>query len=149
MTERKAQEIQLFAVGGEQEIRLIAIGVRGAVQFRARRALEALDVVTGGQTIRIQVLRGFQQIAELDPFVAADAGNRCGTGEILIGKLLDHRVAEPILVVEDVMREIHFLGDAAGIMDVRSGATRALLRQRLSVIVKLKRDPDDVVAFTL
>ena len=53
VAQRKAQEIELFARGGEQEIALVAIGIGGAHQ-RARSVGEAArrDIMSGRQRLR-------------------------------------------------------------------------------------------------
>ncbi len=45
------------------------------------------------------------------------------------------------------MRKSHRLGHAARIMDVTPRAAGTLLRQRSAVIVELKRDAHDIIAF--
>ena len=47
------------------------------------------------------------------------------------------------------MREPHALGHAAGVVNVLSGATGTLFRQRRAVIVKLQGHADHVIAFGL
>ena len=47
------------------------------------------------------------------------------------------------------MGNLQFVGDAASVLNVLAGATGALAADRLAMIVELKRDPHDVVAFRL
>ena len=95
--------------------------------------------------IRLEILRGLQEVAELHPLVAADAGHRRGARQIRIGKLVDDALAEPVLVIEHVMREAHRLRDPARIVDVAPRTAGPLLRQRRPVVVELQRHADDVV----
>ena len=146
MAQRKAQVIELFLGGGEQEIALIARRIGGAMQLGASRAHLALDVMAGGHAIGIEIARGFQQILELDPLVAADAGHRGGAAQIAVGKLVHHRIAKDVLVIQHVMRKAHFLGHPAGIVDVAAGAAGAFLGQGRAVIVELQGDAHHVIA---
>jgi hypothetical protein len=70
-------------------------------------------------------------------------------GDVARGKRIDHRLLEAALVVEDVMRDPDPGRDRAGVMDVLPGATGALAVRRLAMVVKLERDPDDVVTLRL
>jgi hypothetical protein len=103
--------------------------------------------VARGHAIGVEVLRRFQQVLELHPFVAADAGHRRGAGEVAVGEFVDHRLAEGVLVVEHVMGKAHLLGHAAGVVDVAARAAGALLGQRRAVIVELQGDAHHVIAF--
>ena len=146
MTERKTQEIELCLCGGKQEITLIARGIGGAMQFGAIGPVHALDVMAGGHAIGVEIAGGFQQVLELHPFVAADAGHRRGTRKVAFGELVDHRVLEDVFVVQHVMGEAHFLGHPARIMDVTARAAGAFLGQGRPVIVELQGHADHVIA---
>ena len=50
-TQRKPQEVELIAHRREQEIALVARRIRGAMEFGARRPLDAADVMAGRQAI--------------------------------------------------------------------------------------------------
>ena len=141
MAQGKAQEIQLFLGGREQEIALIAVRVGRHVQFGAMRAVLALDVMAGRHAV------GFQQVAELDPLVAADAGNWRRAGQIGVGEFVDDRFAELVLVIQDIMGKAHAFGHATGIVDVLARAARAFLGQCRAVVIQLQRDPDDIISF--
>jgi hypothetical protein len=85
--------------------------------------------MAGGEHVRAEFARGLEQVAELDRAVAFDAGDRRLAGEIAVGEVLDHGLAEAGFVVEHVMRDADHLGDAAGVVDVLAGAARALAMQ--------------------
>ena len=97
--------------------------------------------------VRVQILRGGQQVLELDPFVAANAGHRRRPGQIGIGEFFDHRLAEGVFIVQHVMREPHRLGHPPRVVNVPPRTAGTLFRQRRAVIVKLQGDAHDVIAF--
>ena len=90
-----------------------------------------------------------QEIVELDLLIAGDAGDRRLALEIAVGERAHHRVGEAALVIEHVMRDLEQIRDAPRVLDVLASATGALAPDRLAMIVELKRDADDVVAFGL
>src|SRR5437763_16406373 len=90
--------------------------------------------------------RGCQKVAKLDRAVALDAWHRCLAQRVAVGEVVDHRLTEAVLVVQHVMRNSDPLGDVAGIVNVLSSATGALPVCCRTVIVKLQRDADEVVA---
>ena len=145
MAQREAQKVQLLRRGGEQEIALVLAAVEGAVEFRSRLALHALDVVTRRHAVRAQIARDLQQVAELDRLVAAHAGDRGRAHEIGVGEILNHGVAEVALVIQNVMREADGLGHTARIIDVLARAARLGRLHRRAVIVELQRHADDFV----
>ena len=69
VAERKAAEIELVAGGGEQEPALVALRVGGAMQLGAVRAIDAADVVAGGERFCAQIARHAEQIGELRPWL--------------------------------------------------------------------------------
>ena len=127
---------------GVEEIGLVARGVGGAVQFRARRPLDAANIMAGGKAIRAQLARHVQQIGELGTHVAADAGHRRAPGEVIVGEGFDHFLAKRAFVVVDVMRDAQSFGDRARILDIVAGAARALASGGGAIIIELQRDAD-------
>ena len=150
VAERKAQIIELLARGREQEIALVAIGI-GRTHHRARSVGKPTrsDIMSGRERMRAELARGRQQIAKLDRPVALDAGHRRFAERVAVGKIVDHGFAETAFIVEHVMRDADPFGDVAGIVDVAAGATGALAMGGRTMIVKLQRNPDHVVAFGL
>ena len=102
--------------------------------------------MAGGERIRAELLRGLEEVGELDRLVAGDAGHRRLARGIAVGEAVDHRVPEALLVVEGIVRNAERLGDAAGIVDVLAGAAGALPVGRLAMVVELERHADHVVA---
>jgi len=150
VAERKAQIIELLARGCEQEITLVAIAVGGA-NHRPRSVGKPArsDIVPGRQRVGAELARGRQQVAKLDRAVAFDARHRRLAERVAVGKIVDHGFAEAAFIVEHVMRDADALGDVAGIVDVAAGAAGTLAMGRRTVVVKLQRDSDHVIAFGL
>ena len=111
--EREAQIVDLLLRGGEQEVALVAVGVDRPEQRAVRAVGAAADVVAGGQRIGAELARGLQKVGELDGLVAGHARDRRLAGDIALGERVDHRLAEPLLVVEHVMRNAERLGRRA------------------------------------
>jgi len=144
--QREAQEVELRARGGEQEIALVARAIDRAAQFGAGRSLASAHVVAGGQGVGTELARGGQQVAELDRLVAADAGNRRLAAHIGVGEVVDHLGAKAALVVQDIMRDAEVVGHVAGVVHVLPGATGAAAPDRGTVVVELQGDADHPVA---
>ncbi len=87
--EREPQEPELLPGGREQEVALVAHRVRRPVQLRSLDARQPSHIMPGRHAIGLEIPRGLQKIAELDPLVAADAGHRRRTGQIGVGELVD------------------------------------------------------------
>ena len=135
--QRKAQEIQLLGRGREQEIALVTGRIGRHMQLCALFAVKSADIMPGRHAIGVKFARGLQQVAELHPLIAADAGHRGGAGQIGVGKFLDHRFPELVFVIQHVMRKADALCHAAGIVNVLPCAACAFFRQGRAVIVKL------------
>src|SRR3546814_20607 len=91
-TERKAQEVELAARGGEEEVALIAARIDRTVQLCPRRTQLPLNIVAGRQAVGAEVARGRQQVAELDRLVAAHAGDRRLAAQVAVGEVFHNRV---------------------------------------------------------
>ena len=96
------------------------------------------------QRIGAEIARRFQQVAELDALVAADARDRRLAAAVALGEILDDRFAEPGLVIEHVMRDAEKFGDARCIADILSRAAGPLAAGRGAVVIKLQCDADDL-----
>ena len=66
----------------------------------------------GGQRRGAEIARRFQQVAELDPLIAADARDRRLAAAVAVDEILDDCGAKPALVIEHIMRDAEPLGDA-------------------------------------
>ena len=150
VTEGKAQHVELLVCGAKQEIALVAIGIARTVKSTPATGKSArCDIVAGRHHARAQLLRGGEQILELDGLVAGNARHRRFTRDIAFREAIDHRRLEAALVIENVMRNADAFRDLAGIVDILPGAAGALAVGRSAMIVKLQGDADDIVAFGL
>ncbi len=144
--EREAQIIELLAGGGEQEIALVARRIGGAVQLRPVRPDHPPHIMAGGEAIGAEIAGEAQQVGELHPLVARDAGDRRAAARIFVGEALDHAVAEAAFIIEDVMGDAEPLGDRARVVNVAAGAAALRPTDRRAMIVELKRDSDHLGA---
>ncbi|MND73907.1 hypothetical protein D3C80_654930 [compost metagenome] len=92
------------------------------------------------QRIGTEFLSGCQKIGKLDSLVAGNAGNRRLAHRIGFGERIDHRLTEPLFVIQHVMRNAERFADAARIVDILTGAARTGAVNRSPMIVKLQRD---------
>src|SRR5215472_7939013 len=126
VAEREAQQLELLPRGGKQEIALVALGVARAIERAvALGQPSGGDVMAGGQHARAELARGRQQVAEFDGLIALDAGYRGLSRHVAVGKAVDDRLLEALLVVEDVMGNADALRHRTGVIDVLPGATGA------------------------
>ena len=150
LAERKPQQIELLARGGEQEIALVALFLARPVERApAARQCARRDVVAGRQNLGAEFARGREQIAELDHHVAVDARHRRLARHVAFGKTVDHRFLEAAFVVEHVVRDADALGDRARVVDVLAGAAGALAVGGGAMVVELQGHADDVIALGL
>ena len=118
------------------------------MQFRAVRALDAADIMAGGQRFGAQLARRLHQVGEFHFLVAADAGDRRFAPRIGVGEILDHVLAKAAFVIQHIMRNADGLGHALGVVDILPGAAGAfLLLHRVGI--KLQRDAHHVIALAL
>src|SRR6478609_6056393 len=150
VSERKAQQVELLASGGKQEIALVALLFAGAVE-RAAATWQGpgSDVMAGRQDLGAEFARGRKQIAELDRLVAFDAGHRRFAGNIALGEAIDHHLLEATLVIQYVVGNADALRHRTRVVDVLAGATGAFAMGRGTVVVELQRHAHDVVALGL
>ena len=129
---------------------MIAARIFGAKQRAAAGAVRARNnIMPGRENIGAKRLRRIEEIGELDIAVAGDAGNRRLALDIALGEAVDDLFAEPLLVIEHVMRNIQPGRDLARVMNILTGAAGALAMLGGAVIVKLQRHADHVVALLL
>ena len=148
--EREAQQVELRARGGEQEIALVAVGIMRAIERVAAVGAAAADhIVAGREHACAEIAGGAEQVGELDRTVALDARHRRLARRIALGETIDHGGAEALFIVEHVVRNADALRDRARIMDVAAGAAGTLAVRGRAVVVELQRDADDVVALGL
>ena len=146
VAEREAEEFELFAGRGEQEVALVAGRIGGAVQLGAVWRRHATHIMARRQTVGAQIAREPQEIGELDPLVARDAGHWGAAARIIVGKPIDHACAEPAFIIEDVMGDPDPLGDGPRVMDIPARAAALGPLHRDALVVQLKRDADHLGA---
>jgi len=104
--EREAQEVELLLGGGEQEVALVALRVDRPVEGAVGALPPGHDVVAGGKRGCAEMAGRGEQVGEFDGLIAGDARYRCLAGDVAVGEALDHRLAEALLIVEHVMRDL-------------------------------------------
>ena len=102
--------------------------------------------MAGRQQVGAEVIGGVEQIGEFHVLVAGDAWHRGLAGDVGAGERLDYFLSKALLVVEHVMGNAEPRRDVPRVVDVLPGAARALAMGRFTVVVKLHRHADDVVA---
>ena len=95
---------------------------------------------------RAQIARHVQQVAELHRLIAADAGNRRLATQIGVGKFFNHLILEPVLIVQDVVRNANGIGGRAGIVNILARTTGPLLLNCRAVVVELESHADHIIA---
>src|SRR4029453_13082470 len=77
LAKREAENVELLAGGGEQEVALVALGIARAVErASALRQLARGHVMAGGQNPGAKLARRLQEVAEFDRLVALDTRHR-------------------------------------------------------------------------
>ncbi len=105
------------------------------MQLRALNALDAADIMAGGQAIGAELAGEAQQVGELNTLIAAHAGNRRAAGHIIVGEAIDHAFSERALIIEDIMRNAEPIGDRARVADVAPRAAAPRPADRRAMIV--------------
>lgn len=100
---RKADEIELVLRGGEQEIALVTVKIGRAEKRALVALLGGADIVAGCQCIGAKILRGLQEIGELDRLVAGDAGDRGFAGDVAVGETVHDLFLEPAFIIQHVV----------------------------------------------
>ena len=102
--------------------------------------------MAGRQAIRAELAREGDQVDELHPLVAADAGHRRPPGGIFVGEAVDHAVAESAFIIEDVMGDPQPVRDRPRVVNVLARAAGARAPRRCAMIVELQRHADHLGA---
>src|SRR5207253_7686943 len=143
-TQREAQEVEFGAARRKQEIALVAAPIAGPVQLGSVRSDDAAHIMAGGEGRGAEIARCRQEIAKLDPLIAAYARDRRFAATIGDGEIVDHLPLEAALIVKNVVRNVETFGDAPRIGDVLAGAARTLTPDGDAVVVKLQRNAHDL-----
>jgi len=147
---------QLLLREAEEKIRLVLGQILGPLQNPAPAPLVVLvhRVVAGGDALRANAARRLQQLIELQMVVAERAGNRRAPGQILVDKRPHHVALEPLLLVDDVIRNPQVLGHAPRVINIiqRAAAARfgrvgnAVLAGQPRLVPKMQGEADDAHA---
>src|SRR6185503_2923539 len=100
-------------------------------------------VVAGRHELAVEPLRRAEELPELEPVVALDAGVRGAPREVLPHEILDDVLPERLLEIEDVVGKSEPRRHAAAIIDGVERAAAAGRRRALRVAPELHRDADD------
>ncbi len=109
------------------------------MEFGPILAGDPAGIMPGRQRRGAEIARHTQQIAELDPLIAADARDRRFASGVVIDKIVDDRNPEATLVIEHIMRNAEARGDPRSIVDVAAGTAGTFAPRRGAMIVKLQR----------
>ena len=93
-----------------------------------------------------QLARHAQQIAKLHRLIATNARYRRVSGQIAIDKLIHHAFFKTRFIIQHIMWHIQHGGDAARIVNILAGTTRAFAANGFAMIVKLQRDADRIIS---
>ena len=99
--------------------------------------------------ISVQILGRGQQVFELYPLVAANAGHGGCPRKVSIGEIFDHGLAKGVFIIQHIMRKAHLFGHAAGIVNIAARTAGPLFGQSSAMIVKLQGHAHDVIALVL
>src|SRR5688572_19915246 len=97
------------------------------MQLRTGCTNRSAHIVARGERICAEFMRERKKVAELDPLVATHAGDRRLALGVAFSKIIDHRTAKPLFVVEHVMRDTETLCHTPGIVNILPGTTRTFL----------------------
>ena len=78
----------------------------------------------GGECLRPDIARHLQQVCELHGLVALDAGDRRLAARVAVGEAVDDGCAEPLLVVEDEVRDPDLFRRSCRVGDIPSRRSR-------------------------
>ena len=141
------QIAQLVLSQGEEEVALILGRIRAAREPVHAVLLHDARVVPGGQ-LGAQGARALEQEAELHVPVAGHAGDGRLPLQVALHEGVHHPLAEEVLHVGHVERDVERLGHPPGVVDVVGAAAAAALGLRF-VGPHPQGDPDDLVPLLL
>ena len=119
---------ELILGKAEKEVGLIFASVGRPRKNPAVTALVEVvaGIVAGGDFCGTYLPGSQQELIELEVIVAERTGDRSPAGQILADKGLDDISLETILLVDQVIRDVQPVGDAAGVVNIVDRATAAL-----------------------
>ncbi len=146
--ERKDDARQTLSVEVIEHVRLVLGGIDRRVQLTA---VEDPGVVAGREAVEAELEDARQHEVEAHEGVAPHARIGRAAREIRLVERLDHALAELLLQVPAVIRNVEQRCDAARVLDGVQRAAAAVARRLLGVVARplLERHADDVVALRL
>src|SRR5256886_14771164 len=100
--------------------------------------------MAGGDVSAVEGVGVVQKVAELGERVAAHAGDRRAAAGVLGDEVREHVAAEPVLEIQDVVRDPELVGREPGVGDRIEGAARTV-GDGVAVAEQLHGGADDVV----
>ena len=119
---------ELFLRQLEEVVALVLLGVACGVELEPLRSLDDPGVVSRRHPPGTEPARPLEEEVELDPGVAAGAGDRRAPGEVVVDERIDHLLAELLVHAQRVVRNAALLGDPARVSQVERSATAAVSR---------------------
>src|SRR5438093_8485695 len=95
------------SIDAPQEVGLVLLPVEPAEQ----RAVVRNRIVASGDRVTVEGVGVREKIAELGERIAAHARNRCAPARVLGDEVVDHVVPEPVLEIQDVVRNLELVRD--------------------------------------
>ena len=135
--ERKHQPIELGSGGGEEEIALVALGIARTVSSGPAGAGTKLDIVAGGERIRLEAPRRRQQLVELDLLVAHHTRDQRFAGNVAVGERLHDGRLETVARNRGRSGRCRADRRPARIVDILSRTAGAAPAYGLAVVIKL------------
>src|SRR5690606_26966464 len=117
VAERKAQVVDLFLRGREQEVTLIAISIDWPVKRPVGAVCLGANVMAGGKRVGTKLACGGQKVGKLDGLIAGNTGDRRLADSIAFREGIDHGLAEALLVIEHIVRDAQSFRDPARVID--------------------------------
>ena len=100
-------------VDSPEEVALVLGRIRAPVEC----AVPGDRIVSGCDVRAVQGIGVGQEVAEFGERIAAHAGDGCPASAVLAHEVLNHVQIEPVLEIEDVVRDTQRRRDVAGVVD--------------------------------
>ena len=144
-TKRKHHVRQLLLAKREQKVRLVLPRIPATKQHCAAVALLEPSVMPGRHVLRAKLPGAVDQVAELQLLVAHHARVRRPPRLVLRREIIDHVPLKLLRFIDEIIRDVEFVGDRAGIHH-RLRATALVLGAGHAILrPDLQRNADDVV----
>src|SRR5271170_2319784 len=102
--------------------------------------------MAGGDELRAELVRAVNEPAKLQILIAHHAGIRRAAGLVFVGEVLDDVLLEFRRLVNEVIRDVELVADAARVGDGLRAAALVLGAVHAILWPELERDTNDLVA---